>query len=229
MSNHPQHPKNIYHRRLVAPAASKPCFICHKPTPVVLITPDARDFFYACGGHLEDRGFASPTTSDGNVNVGGGDGDGQKQKEKQGKSAELEREIERVKKEWAEKMRRRREGNDKDDGKGGDGKRDIADDKKNEKDGADGDLEREERDDKIAALEKRRKAADADADADADTDTGIGEGDGRKQEQAPRTYTLHRDIFGMRVARIQAQARRGQAGERRRGPVVFPRVPGGEL
>jgi flagellar biosynthesis GTPase FlhF len=68
--------ENIWHLRRVADNASKACWICYKPTTSVLITPNNKvrqntpsismeltylqDFFYACPGHLVDRGFCQP-------------------------------------------------------------------------------------------------------------------------------------------------------------------------
>lgn len=43
MSAPPQAPfKNIYHKRKVADSASRACFICCKPTPVVLVSSDGK-------------------------------------------------------------------------------------------------------------------------------------------------------------------------------------------
>jgi len=86
---------NIYHHRHVVAGSSKPCFICYKPTTSVLITPDNRDFFYTCQGHLTDRGFAQP------IGHPGEDAEAKKKRE------ELEREIELVKKEYEEKQKKK--------------------------------------------------------------------------------------------------------------------------
>ncbi|KAI9717473.1 MAG: hypothetical protein M1828_007173 [Chrysothrix sp. TS-e1954] len=95
--------KNLYHRRLVAPTSSKPCFICHKPTSTVLITPDDRDFFYACPGHLKDVKFATPQDTS-NAE------DAKKVEEEKKKKEDLEKQIEKVKKEWEEKEKKRKKG-----------------------------------------------------------------------------------------------------------------------
>lgn len=50
--------KNHYYQRAVATA--KPCYICHRPTTVVLSTLNNTDFLYTCATHLTDAGFASP-------------------------------------------------------------------------------------------------------------------------------------------------------------------------
>ncbi|PIG88342.1 hypothetical protein AARAC_001377 [Aspergillus arachidicola] len=52
--------QNIYHLRRVADTAAKACYVCHKPSSSVMITPDNKDFFYVCPVHLKDRHFCSP-------------------------------------------------------------------------------------------------------------------------------------------------------------------------
>lgn len=50
---------NRYVQRRVAADAARACFVCHRPTPSVLVNEDAdKDFFYACDAHLQDAGFA---------------------------------------------------------------------------------------------------------------------------------------------------------------------------
>ncbi|TKA23488.1 hypothetical protein B0A50_07515 [Salinomyces thailandicus] len=85
--------KNLYHRRLVAESAAKPCWICYKPSSTVLITPDQDDYFYLCAGHLKDNKFAIAK-------------DAEDLAEKQRK-ADLDKEIEAVKREYEEKMRKK--------------------------------------------------------------------------------------------------------------------------
>jgi len=77
--------KNRYHLRHTA--QEKPCYICMKGTRVVLITPDSKDWFYACKGHLTDRNFASPVVDT----------------EEEARIAK-EKEIAKIKKEWEEKQ-----------------------------------------------------------------------------------------------------------------------------
>ncbi len=116
---------NIYHHRRVVAASSKPCFICYKPTTSVLITPDNRDFFYTCQGHLTDRGFAQP------IGHPGEDAEAKKKRE------ELEREIEIVKKEYEEKQKKKKKKKgtkDKDKKEEEEVKADKDDDDKDEKD-----------------------------------------------------------------------------------------------
>ena len=59
MTTNPPIP-NVWHLRTVAEVSRKNCMICFKPSTSVLITPNSKDFFYICRGHLKDRGFCSP-------------------------------------------------------------------------------------------------------------------------------------------------------------------------
>ncbi|KAI9815033.1 MAG: hypothetical protein M1827_002876 [Pycnora praestabilis] len=86
---------NVWHLRRVAETSSKACDICYKPTTTVLITPDKRDFFYICPGHLKDKGFCSPIIDEAAVAA--------KKKE------EMDREVERLKKEFEEKQRKKKD------------------------------------------------------------------------------------------------------------------------
>ncbi|CAN9300296.1 unnamed protein product [Alternaria sp. RS040] len=97
--------ENLWHLRRVADNAAKACWICYKPSTSVLITPNNKDFFYICPGHLSDKGFCQP------------EADEAKRIADQKKQDELDREIEAVKKEYEEKQklkREKRKGKDKD-------------------------------------------------------------------------------------------------------------------
>jgi len=94
----------------------------------VLITPDNKDFFYICPVHLKDRGFCTPIVDEEEVAA-------KKRKE------EMDREIEQVKLEYEEKMRKKEKSKDKKDNKR-DKKKDD-DSKKAEK----------EKDDKIKSIQ----------------------------------------------------------------------------
>ncbi|KAI4172236.1 MAG: hypothetical protein LQ343_003671 [Gyalolechia ehrenbergii] len=99
--------QNIWHLRKVAEASAKPCDICYKPTTSVLITPDQKDYFYVCPGHLKDRGYCTPIVDETEAAA-------KKKKE------ELDREIGLIKKEYEEKMKKRKrskESKQKDKGK----------------------------------------------------------------------------------------------------------------
>ncbi|KAL8770341.1 MAG: hypothetical protein Q9209_003977 [Squamulea sp. 1 TL-2023] len=86
---------NIWHLRRVAETSAKPCHICYKSTTSVLITPDQKDHFYVCPGHLKDRGFCTPIIDEIEAAA----------KKKQ---EELDHEIERIKAEYAEKLKKRK-------------------------------------------------------------------------------------------------------------------------
>ncbi|KAF2004930.1 DUF1742-domain-containing protein [Amniculicola lignicola CBS 123094] len=138
--------QNVWHHRRVADGSAKACWICFKPSTSVLITPDNKDFFYLCTGHLSDRGFCLPDAGE------AADAAARKKKD------ELDREIELVKKEYEEKQRlkrekRREKGKDKDKDKDKDTK------KKNE----DEDIEDEKtKDDKIKELSQSKDEAAVD-------------------------------------------------------------------
>jgi len=108
---------NIYHLRRVAPASAKPCFICYKSTASCLITPDNRDFFYVCDGHLKDTGFASPIV----------DKDAEEAKKKR---EDMAKAIEEVKKEYEEKQRKKKDKKDKKDDEKKDSKNEEQKDEK---------------------------------------------------------------------------------------------------
>lgn len=132
---------NLYHHRRVADDASKACWICYKPSSSVLVTPDNKDFFYICVGHLADRGFCQPDAEEAAAAAA------RKKKE------ELDREIEAVKKEYDEKQRlkkEKRKGKEKEEDKTKDSesskKKDDDEDKKDE----------QAKDDKIKQLSKAK-------------------------------------------------------------------------
>lgn len=76
------------------------CYVCYKPTTVVLATMNTVDFIYVCEGHLTDPGFAAkvaePESSD-DVGVNG---------KKVGLSPD---EIAKVKADWEERQARKKE------------------------------------------------------------------------------------------------------------------------
>ncbi|CAF9914343.1 hypothetical protein IMSHALPRED_001885 [Imshaugia aleurites] len=132
---------NVWHLRRVADASAKPCDICYKPTTSVLITPDSKDYFYVCPGHLKDRGFCIPVIDEAEAAA-------KKKKE------EMDREIELIKKEYDEKIRKKskdKKGKDKDKGNDDDSKGDV-DDEKAEK----------EKDAKIKAITNKEPSSVAD-------------------------------------------------------------------
>ncbi|TVY92240.1 UPF0589 protein [Lachnellula willkommii] len=107
---------NIYTHRKVANTASKSCEICYKPSTSVLVTPESKDFFYVCPGHLKDRGFCSPIIDEAAVAAK--------------KKKEMEAEVERVKQEFEEKLKKRKEKEkEKEKEKSNDKDKDKKDDK----------------------------------------------------------------------------------------------------
>ena len=161
--------QNRYWRRSVADSASKACFICFKPTSTVLITPDNRDFFYVCPGHLNDKGFAQPLgDSPASASSDGANAETKVQND------ELEEEIEKVKQGYAEKMKKREE------------KRNRKDDKNAKEDAAKKELEQtqkeeKERDDKIESIKKQQNPS---LSQDNSTDG--------KDGQGSRVFVLHK-------------------------------------
>ncbi|KAF2256311.1 DUF1742-domain-containing protein [Trematosphaeria pertusa] len=138
--------QNVWHHRKVAEGSGKACWICYKPSTSVLITPDKKDFFYICVGHLSDRGFCQP------------DADEAAAAATRKKKEELDREIELVKKEYEEKQklkREKRKAKEKEKGKGKDKdakKTEDEEDKEDEK----------SKDDKIKELSKSKDQAEVD-------------------------------------------------------------------
>ncbi|KAE8310948.1 VPS4-associated protein 1 [Aspergillus transmontanensis] len=88
--------QNIYHLRRVADTAAKACYVCHKPSSSVMITPDNKDFFYVCPVHLKDRHFCSPIVDT-------------EAEEKKKKEEALAKEIEKVKKEYEERQKKKKD------------------------------------------------------------------------------------------------------------------------
>ncbi|KAL6714873.1 hypothetical protein ACLMJK_007133 [Lecanora helva] len=101
---------NVWHHRKVAEASAKPCDICYKPTTSVFITPDNRDHFYVCPGHMKDKGFCTPIVDEAEVAA-------KKKKE------ELDREIKLVQAEYEDKMKKKKDKEKERKGKGDDEKK----------------------------------------------------------------------------------------------------------
>ena len=182
---------NLYHRRLVADTSAKPCWVCYKPAATVLITPEQDDWFHVCTGHLRDRTFALPR-------------DVKDPAEK--KRAELEREIEAVKKEYEEKMRRKGAGKKVKD-KGG-RKGEGVETGKEEDEGE------EKLGEKLGALEKKKKDEEEAAPVD---------------EGGPRVFELQKSFWQMRLQRKRDAEAQKKTRERLRAAGTFPPVPPGDL
>ncbi|KAK3706752.1 hypothetical protein LTR37_012597 [Vermiconidia calcicola] len=182
--------KNLYHRRLVAESSSKACWICYKPTSTVLITPDSDDWFHICAGHLKDRKFAIPKDEE----------DLAEKKRKE----ELDKEIEVVKKEFEEKMRkklaRRKQKEYEKDEKKEDKKEEKKDDEKDEK----------EKEDKLKELEKKKEPE-------------------KPAVEGPRVFELHKNFYQMRVQKKRDTEMAKKNRERLRNTGGFPSVPSGDL
>jgi hypothetical protein len=93
---------DTYHLRRVAETATKPCFICFKPTSAVLVSEDGKeDFFYTCDTHLKDPNFAAakdPAYEAAKL-----------------KKQQLDAEIELLKKKWEQRGAKRDKVDNKDD------------------------------------------------------------------------------------------------------------------
>ncbi|KAL9616582.1 MAG: hypothetical protein Q9160_008562 [Pyrenula sp. 1 TL-2023] len=87
--------QNVWHLRTVANTSAKACFICYKASPKVLITPDNKDFFHVCPGHLKDQGFCTPVI----------DPEAEAAKKKK---AEMDAEIAAVKREYEERQKKKK-------------------------------------------------------------------------------------------------------------------------
>lgn len=185
--------KNLYHRRMVAEASAKACWICYKPSSTVLITPDQDDWFHVCPGHLKDPKFAIAK-------------DAEDLAEKKRKE-ELDREIEAVKKEFEEKMRkkmeRRKQKEFEKDGKKAEVKKEET------KDDAD---EEKAKDEKLKELESKKDPAKPTLDG-------------------PRVFELTKQFWSMRLQkkRDMEQAKRQRERMKELAKTGFPSVPSGEL
>ncbi|KAF1960203.1 DUF1742-domain-containing protein [Byssothecium circinans] len=142
--------QNVWHHRKVAETSRKACWICYKPTASVFITPDNKDFFYICVGHLSDKGFCQPDADEAAAAAA------RKKKE------ELDREIEKVKKEYDEKQKLKKEKRkEKDKGKDKDKDKDKDKEEKKAEEEQDKDDEKA-KDEKIKELSKSKDEAQTD-------------------------------------------------------------------
>ena len=194
--------QNLYHKRLAAKSSS--CTICFSPTTTVLTTPDSRDWFYVCPSHLKNSNYATPVD------------DASTSKDAPITDEELQKEIEAVKKEYAEKLKKRSK--KKKDGKKKEEKKDGKKVKDDDDDGLldqDDKNDEEERDVKIRSLEEKQKEAK--------------EKEKKDGEEGPRIFTLNRQTFNSRVAKLQAAAMAKKRQEQFKNPGFFPAVPKGGL
>jgi len=182
--------KNLYHRRLVAESAAKACWICFKPSSTVLTTPDLYDYFYICPGHLTDPKFAIAKDAE----------DLAEQKRKEA----VEKEIEAVKKEFAEKMRKKldRRKQKEYEKESGDSNKNGEAKKKEDED----DDDEKAKDAKVKELEKKK------------------EGDKMKVD-GPRIFELQKSFWQMRLQRKRDAEIAKRNRERLESRDFFPKVP----
>ncbi|KAL0262996.1 hypothetical protein SLS55_001971 [Diplodia seriata] len=226
-----------YHRR-VADAQAKACWICFKPSSSVLITPDNKDFFYICPGHLKDRGFCEP------------DADEAAALAEKKKKDEMDLEIKKIKEEYEEKQRRKKERRkEKEADKGKDKEKDKED--KKDEDNEDKKDEKE-RDDKVSL----RGHFAACVTANLHQIQAISNPDQTKADDGPRIFTLHKyvhapslnrstnpperttriftalehpNFYQMRIRRIRDAEAARRNKDRLANPSTFPSVPKGDL
>ncbi|OCL01774.1 DUF1742-domain-containing protein [Glonium stellatum] len=196
---------NVWHHRRVAEGSAKACWICYKPSTSVLITPDNKDFFYICVGHLKDRGFCQA------------DADEVAAATAKKRQEDLDREIEKVKQEYEEKQKRKKEKRkqkEKDKDKDEDSKKQDADSKKQDgnskkKDEDEDKQDEKDKDDKIKALSKSK--------------------DEQASDEGPRIFSLQKSFYQMRLDRIRNAEIAKRNRERLKNPANFPSVPSGDL
>ena len=186
--------KKIYYRRQVAESDAKACWICYRPSSTVLITPEKDDWFHVCASHLKDRKFAIPQDEE--------DLEEKKRKE------ELDKEIEAVKKEFDEKMKKKQE---KRKDKDADKKASKKEEKKEDED------EEKQKEAKVKELEQKKDES-------------------KKGSEGPRIFELHKDFQQMRMQKKrEAEQRKRDAENSRKNMETlktaggFPSVPSGAI
>lgn len=178
--------KNTYHRRQVADAASKACFICCKPTSVVLVSSDGKaDFFYVCQGHLLDAGFATPVIDDDVTTA-------------KAKLVTLDNEINQMKSSIETRKNAAK-------GYFNFGFKKKTDDKEKEKSRDEIVLEKDE-----SLLEKLVEAREKSV---------------LVAERPPRTFTLAKQFYAMRINSRRNQQASKQTQQKLTQPDLFPKIP----
>lgn len=130
---------NVYTHRRVAQSNARSCDICYKPSTSVLITPDnkvrplrfpppqrprpatsrtrrpnaVQDWFYVCPSHLKDPAFCTPKIDHAAIEAR--------------KERELQEEVARLKEEYEERQKRKREKAGEDGNKDGSGDKNKED------------------------------------------------------------------------------------------------------
>ncbi|KAL8670254.1 MAG: hypothetical protein Q9168_005190 [Polycauliona sp. 1 TL-2023] len=156
------------------------------------------DHFYVCPGHLKDRGFCTPVQDEAEAAA-------KKKKE------DLDREIELIKTEYAEKLKKRKKSKDskKKEKSGDKGKSEEKGDSKKDEDDEDAKAE-EEKDAKIKAITDKES-------------TGITDDGG------PRIFALQKSFYQGRLDRIRNAEIAKRNRERLQKPSFFPSVPSDNL
>lgn len=173
---------NLYYKRTTG--TPKACYICYKPTTTVLATINTTDFIYTCDTHLTDSGFASPV---------GENSDGVEGTRKMGLSPE---EIAKVKQEWEDQQKR-----------------------KKEKEAA----KKEENDDKEKTKADKEKGEGGES---KDSDKKVSKVPPASSISPPppipthQRFTLHRDMFALRLSEHRKRRQAAQA------KLLAPRLPG---
>ncbi|KAI4132036.1 MAG: hypothetical protein LQ347_002713 [Umbilicaria vellea] len=148
-----------------------------------------QDYFYVCPGHLKDRGFCSPIIDEAEVAA-------------RRKKEEMDREIELIKEEYDERMKKKKKtAKDKKS-------KEKEDEKKTEEEEAK--QAEQEKNDKIKSLTSK-------------------EGAPSPVDDIPRIYALHKNFYQMRLDRIRNSEIAKRNRERLKNPTVFPSVPKNEL
>lgn len=181
--------QNLYHRRLVAESSAKACWICYKASSTVLITPESDDWFHICAGHLTDRKFAIPKDEEDLA--------------KKNREEDLNKEVEALKKEYEEKLRKKaekREAKNKD--------KDAEKDKKKEDEQKEDQKDAKEQEEKLKELEKQKDPAKA---------AVVG----------PRIFELQKNFYQMRLQKKRDAEIAKRNRDRLRAPGAFPSVPTG--
>ncbi|KAE8399135.1 AAA-ATPase Vps4-associated protein 1-domain-containing protein [Aspergillus pseudonomiae] len=203
--------QNIYHLRRVADTAAKACYVCHKPSSSVMITPDNKDFFYVCPVHLKDRHFCSPIVDT-------------EDEEKKKKEEALAKEIEKVKKEYEEKQKKKKDKT----------KEKKSDEESKKEEGSSSDKkegnDEKERDDKVYILPPlpllphppAAQALDIESLKKSAQPTST-------SDDGPRIFALHKNFYQMRIDRLRNLEAAKRNRQRLQDPSFFPSVPSGGL
>jgi hypothetical protein len=164
-----------------AVGTERPCFICYKPTTIVLATINTVDFLYTCSTHLSDPGFATKVAAD----------EASSPKSTPAVSQEA---IDKIKEEWEEKQRKRKE---------------KEKEKEKQKDGGDdGNKGKAKKDDESegAATKKTKSPPPATSPTPSSSSAST-----TPVTPSHEKYVLHRDMFALRQAEHRRRRQANQA------------------